>query len=567
MTLIDGPTPADLDPEPDDDEAAEPAEAPQEAPETPEAPDGADEPERPGDATGAPDAEALLPAPVFVEPPAVPEASEWERLCVMAVTLSEAKSTAPDKLKGKPADMLLVLLTARDLGLPVTDAMRGIYVVDGHVTLAPRLKHGLVNRKGLGRITSCQIDPRLEPPRCRLCGATESRCTEYTATAHAEVHATGELASFTFTWEDAQQARLTDDRCQPRSHVNQCRCKDNWKTYPQRMLLWRAKGYLTDDLFPEAAMGLYTPDELGAVTDADGHVIDVDSVEMPPGFTRGRRGGSDGPDERDNPADEKTLAVLGRRIAHLPEPAQGELREQWVQEVQVGEGADRKQPRLPPLKHLRVRHVKVADALVASVERRAKRGDWGPGWLALCPACSDDRHDQCAAKGDPPGPCGCGAWACPAGAGEHEPTDGAVIDTTATDGAEPEAAKGDDPVGTLLAAYDALGAEAREWVDAQAEAQNLTWRDAADHEAHLIAMRALIEGAPKPRPEPAVNPDDETRVRAVIAHLAPQSKPALVEALRARRLPTSGNLDALRRRLGEALLADPDWAPPQEPMI
>lgn len=58
--------------------------------------------------------------------------------------------------------------------------------------------------------------------------------------------------------------------------------------------------------------------------------------------------------------------------------------------------------------------------------------------------------------------------------------------------------------------------------------------------------------------DPATPPADV--VEALIAYLAASSKPALQAALEQRKLPTSGNLDGLRQRLGTALLGE-GWLP------
>lgn len=59
------------------------------------------------------------------------------------------------------------------------------------------------------------------------------------------------------------------------------------------MLSWRALGYLLDEAVPEVGTGLYSPDELGAVTDEEGSpVIDVTEVGQVDGMPEPeRRGG------------------------------------------------------------------------------------------------------------------------------------------------------------------------------------------------------------------------------------------------------------------------------------
>ncbi len=186
-------------------------------------------------------------------------ADEFKALAAQALVLSRA-SAVPGALRGKPHDVLLVLMSARDLGLAPTVAMRKMYVVDGQVTIAPALKMALVRMKGLGRVW---FDPANN--------AEEATCYGQRV-GEDHVHAV------TFTMEDAKRAGLEK--------------KNNWKAYPGRMLQWRAVGYLVDDVFPEVSFGMYSPDELGAYTDDDGHVIDVDAIDVPEGYeSKSRRRG------------------------------------------------------------------------------------------------------------------------------------------------------------------------------------------------------------------------------------------------------------------------------------
>jgi hypothetical protein len=50
--------------------------------------------------------------------------------------------------------------------------------------------------------------------------------------------------------------------------------KYNWKQMPQIMMKWRAVAACARVVFPDVVLGLYTPDEMGANTDANtGEII------------------------------------------------------------------------------------------------------------------------------------------------------------------------------------------------------------------------------------------------------------------------------------------------------
>lgn len=71
-----------------------------------------------------------------------------------------------------------------------------------------------------------------------------------------------EIGKSPFTWDDAAKAGLTN--------------KDNWKKYPRNMLFARALSngirWFAPDIYNGATV--YTPDEMGAVTDEEGNVIE-----------------------------------------------------------------------------------------------------------------------------------------------------------------------------------------------------------------------------------------------------------------------------------------------------
>lgn len=266
-------------------------------------------------------------AEVGVDIPVIPGETEFRALAALAVTLCES-NLVPAALRNQPHDVLLVLMTARDLGVSPTVALRKMYPLDGQVTIAPALKNALVRMKGLGRVYP---DP-------------DNNATS--ATAHAVRFSDGpEVYSYTVTL--AEMAKVTYGR-KGQLLVE----KDNWRNYTARMLWWRASGYLVDDVFPEVAFGLYSPDELGGMTDEDGRIIVVTDIEQPPGFVSSR------PPEPELLSDIQQ-GELRARIAALPEPTQAALRELW------------KQRQVVPVAKLRVSELSKVDTMIAHVSKDA----------------------------------------------------------------------------------------------------------------------------------------------------------------------------------------------------
>jgi hypothetical protein len=248
-------------------------------------------------------AELAIPEGGFVtasgEIATLPGHSEFIALMFHAKVLSAA-GLVPKALQDRPADVLLVLLTARDLGIAETTALRELHPIDGRVTISPKLKMALVRTKGLGTIW---FDGENDDESATVFGVRADDPGNH-------VHVSR------YTMDMAKRAKLAG--------------KDNWKAYPERMLQWRALGYLIDDLWPEVGGGLYTPDEMGANTDADGQPIEIETLPVPEGF-EGRR-------EQQRQRRQKR-GVVGRaftetmwiklrlRVEHLTEPAQQQLRE------------------------------------------------------------------------------------------------------------------------------------------------------------------------------------------------------------------------------------------------
>lgn len=330
-----------------------PAEAPEAPPAEPIVPEPEAEPPAPEAEEIRPE---LLPArqgavgSAIPDLPVIPQQSEMTSIAQLAVTLSAA-SACPSAMRGKPNDVFLVLLSARDLGVSLTTAMREFHVIEGKVTLSPKVKLALVRQAGLGKIWPDAAN-----------GVEK-------ATWHAERHdLQGHVISSSFSWEDAQLAHLVDSRCRPLEHWRgegrgsgrnsaECLCKSNWKTYPARMLSWRAAGYLLDDLFPEVGTGLYSPDELGAVTDAEGEPIEVRAAEALPGMRGGQRQQQAAAPEAIEPEKLEELKARTERVKGHAE-ANADLRAWWAERE------------LPPIARISAPQGRLLEAKLAQVESR-----------------------------------------------------------------------------------------------------------------------------------------------------------------------------------------------------
>jgi hypothetical protein len=147
----------------------------------------------------------------------------------MARTLAQS-SLIPDALRGKPADIWIVLMTGRELGLQPMRALQCIDVVKGKPVLSAELIVGIVKASPL-----CEYFDLIKSD-----GTVALYKTKRTDSPN-EV----ELG---FTIQEAEQAGLLK--------------KDNWRGYAASMLRARAKKYLAREVYPEVVMGLAIEDEV-----------------------------------------------------------------------------------------------------------------------------------------------------------------------------------------------------------------------------------------------------------------------------------------------------------------
>jgi hypothetical protein len=374
----------------------------------------------------------------------MPAVAELQGLAALAVTLAAANAIPAD-LRGRPNDVFLVLLTGRELGLAPTAALRNLYIVNGKVTLPPKVRKAMVTKRGLGRVwphagpRRIPTDPG-EPERWRLCpcGSDDPDNDAERATWHATRADEDHQVTYTFSFGKADALRASSNPKNDRSDTNNLWHKYEAQGYPQRMVSWRALGYLLDDVFSEVGTGLYAPDEVGAMADEEGNaIIDVTTTDPFPGHAA-PRGHNAPPPPPPAMASDDERADLARRIANLPPEAKQALHGLWT-------NSDGVEP-VAALAVLPQRQLARAKAMVRSVEGRAKKGEWGT-WAppadpetgevptsAQTPAAAAPpatgtpgqapapAHGPHAPAGGEPGPGGCPLWrGCEGGPGHDGP--------------------------------------------------------------------------------------------------------------------------------------------------
>lgn len=165
-----------------------------------------------------------------------------------------------------PQKAIVIMLKGQELGLPPMLSLQEIRVIQGNPTLSARLMLALFKSRG-GKVKEEE--------------ASDKRC------CLVLTHPNGDKVTSTFTAEEAK--RITYDSWEgpagSRKKVTRNLAeKDNWRNYPSDMLYARAVSRGVRRCAPDIIGNLYTPDEMGAVVDAEGRVIDVppEPDEAPP---------------------------------------------------------------------------------------------------------------------------------------------------------------------------------------------------------------------------------------------------------------------------------------------
>lgn len=194
------------------------------------------------------------PPPGPVARPVLPTDAELNRM--MRIANGAARSGLGGC--GTPQEAFAKLLTGWSAGIDAGTALNNIRLVDGRMTIPELVKAAAVRRSGIGDVRTVEV--------------TEDHAT--VAVTRAD-WPEGKVELVTFGVADAVRAGLmTVD-----SKGGNTSRRDNWRKYAPDMLLARARGTALRRYLEEASAGLpYSPDELGADTDEDGGIVELDKT-------------------------------------------------------------------------------------------------------------------------------------------------------------------------------------------------------------------------------------------------------------------------------------------------
>jgi hypothetical protein len=158
-----------------------------------------------------------------------------------------AKSNmAPKDFIGKPESILIAIQMGAELGLPPMAALQNIAVINGRPSVWGDCALALV-----------QAHPQYEWHSEKFEGEGESRVAIFQIKRKGhEVH------EVRFSWADAKKANLA--------------AKDTYKSYPDRMIQMRARGFGMRDKFADALRGMITSEE---AVDYPGTTLNAAQIE------------------------------------------------------------------------------------------------------------------------------------------------------------------------------------------------------------------------------------------------------------------------------------------------
>lgn len=155
---------------------------------------------------------------------------------VIASFLAESKFL-PQSLRKDPATAITLVITAKQMGLPIT-ALSEVCEVNGKISFWGRTKAGILFRDA----------------RCEYVIPVQK--TEKVCTLKAKRKNWPEAVEVTYTIEQAGKAGLTG--------------KDTWKKYPADMLYYRALSRVINEVFPDVIQGIATAEDIqDGITEAE----------------------------------------------------------------------------------------------------------------------------------------------------------------------------------------------------------------------------------------------------------------------------------------------------------
>ena len=165
---------------------------------------------------------------------ALNNAASFEQAMKMSTFLSKSLFI-PKEFQNKPADCLIALQMAGNLGVSPFEVMKGIYIVHGKPAFSSQFAIGLANLRG--------------PFESNISFETTGTGAEMTVYAEATLKKTGKKVKASFSMQQAIDAGWAGRN-------------PNYKAIPEQMLSYKSAMMLIRKTCPEILMGMRTIEEL-----------------------------------------------------------------------------------------------------------------------------------------------------------------------------------------------------------------------------------------------------------------------------------------------------------------
>lgn len=157
--------------------------------------------------------------------------NSWNDMQRMAQAFSTS-SLIPAHLKGKFADVLVILQQSKELGIGPMQGLNGINVIQGKPSVSPELQLALVRSAVPDAYIKVEVDHEKLVAKCTAAPSRDRMDEGYTS-----------------LWDMKRAKEMGLDT------------KDNYRKQPATMLKWRAIGEALRTVFPHVTKGLYNFEE------------------------------------------------------------------------------------------------------------------------------------------------------------------------------------------------------------------------------------------------------------------------------------------------------------------
>jgi hypothetical protein len=165
-----------------------------------------------------------------------------------AATAISNSGLIPAALRNKPADILVIMQTAREMNIPPMQAINSINVIQGRLSISPQLMIALFRQKLTGGFLKIEIN-ETKKEAIVICSRSKENMDE----------------SYKSTW-NVEKAKLMG-----------LLGKDNYIKQLTNMLKWRAVAEAIRVVAPDVIMGLYLPDEIEDIVETANKVEGISS--------------------------------------------------------------------------------------------------------------------------------------------------------------------------------------------------------------------------------------------------------------------------------------------------